>query len=237
MPLNATSPRAPSLGATSRSPRLLLGVLLVLALVGCGTNSAGDADAGAGDNVSSQSSPTGSSMGDTHEPSRGDPIALGIDTVEWPGDLKGAQAVFDQMPEEVAGLPAKPTGRFYGPAAGVHYGPSSTGLTAWVMGTDKQIRDPRVALGVMFGMGLVCVKGTDIGTAPLSRWGTPEIDSPRGSESEGGLWWFACDFESESDAYKGHAIGWVSGDLGWLVTTTDQDTTRAAVSALHDASG
>ena len=229
--MSLTSPPDPSASwSIAHYTAFLAGVLLMLALGGCGSSGAGDA-------ASPPSSSSESSSGDSGQQAQADPMALGIDTVQWPGDLAGAEAVFNQMPDQLAGMPAKPTGQFYGPAAGVHYGPGSTGLTAWAMGTDKQVKDPRAALGVMFGMGLVCVKGTGVGTAPVGRWGTPEIDSPGGSGLDDGLWWFSCDFESESDAYKGHAIGWVSGDLAWLVTTTDRSSTQVTVSALHDALG
>ncbi len=72
----------------------------------------------------------------------------------------------------------------------------------------------------------------------------PGLWSPRGPDNDrkgefgtdDGLWWFSCKFEGgESRTFTGHAIGWVSGDLGWLVTTPDKDTTRLTVSALAKA--
>ena len=53
-----------------------------------------------------------------------------------------------------------------GPYAGVSYGPGNKGgILAWVMGTDKEVREPEAALAVMFGMQLACKKGTYVGTA------------------------------------------------------------------------
>ena len=55
-----------------------------------------------------------------------------------------------------------------------------------------------------------------------SQGGTPDIGRKGASGPEDGLWWFSCTFEGEPARYTGHAIGWVSGDLAWLVTSPDK---------------
>ena len=39
----------------------------------------------------------------------------------------------------------------------------------------------------------------------------------------------------EPAPYTGHAVGWVSGDLAWLVTTPDKATTKATLAAMKSA--
>jgi hypothetical protein len=160
---------------------------------------------------------------------------MGIDTVKWPEDRHGAKALFDEMPVRLAGMPVKRPNFGGGPYAGVSYGPGNTGILAWVMGTDKEVREPEAALAVMFGMQLACKKGTYIGTATQSRWGTPDMDRKRASGANDALWWFSCLFEGEPASYTGHAIGWVSGDLAWLVTTPEKATTKATLAAMKSA--
>jgi hypothetical protein len=162
---------------------------------------------------------------------------MGIDTVEWPGDLKRAQALFDRMPDEIAGMRVKRP-RFYGVATGVVYGPGDRGITAWVQGPEKELEDPQANLAVMFGMQMACKKGTYTGTAAQSRWGGgPDIDRKGKSGSEDGLWWFACTFRAGEQNVPGHAVGWVSGDLAWLVAAPDQESARLTVEAMAEAAG
>jgi hypothetical protein len=222
---------------TRQIPRSLLVVLLSITLAGCGSTGAGD-EAASPPSASPDSSPS-----DTQDASRPDPRALGIDTVEWPGDQDGAQAVFDQMPDRLAGMRVKRCG-WIGPSTGVQYGPNNTGVTAYVMGPEEETAEemgeemggPQGTLMFMFAMGMVCVEDSYVGTAAKRGRGqeaVPDVDTKGEFGPEDGLWWFSCKFEGgESLTFTGHAIGWVSGDLAWLVTAPDKDTTRATVAAL-----
>jgi hypothetical protein len=228
----------------NRLSRSLLIVLLTIALAGCG--STGDAGSGDEEAASPPSASAESSPADTQGASTPDPKALGIDTVEWPGDQDGAQAVFDRMPDRLAGMRVR-RGGWVGASTGVQYGPNNTGVTAWVMGPEEdmgeemaeELADPQANLMVMFAMGMVCVEDSFVGTAAKRGRGqeaVPDFDRKGEFGPEDGLWWFSCKFEGgESLTFTGHAIGWVSGELPWLVTTPDKDTTRATVAALITA--
>ena len=83
--------------------------------------------------------------------------------------------MFERMPDQLAGM----RGQHF--ASGVHYGPND-GVTAFVMSTDNEIKDPKAVLAAMFGLGAVCNKDTYVGTAPYlggpkSQWGVPGIAS------------------------------------------------------------
>ena len=46
----------------------------------------------------------------------------------------------------------------------------------------------------------------------------------------------SCNFMAGEDTtFSGHAVGWVSGDLAWLVTTPDKATTKATLAAMKSA--
>jgi hypothetical protein len=222
---------------------VLLIVLLVLALAGCGSTGSGDADSGSDEAASAPSASPDSSPAETQDVSKLDPKALGIDTVEWPGDVTGAQVVFDQMPDRLAGMRVR-RGGWIGPSTGVQYGPNNTGITAYVMGPEKgtaeeELGAPQGTLMFMFAMGMVCVEDSYVGTAAKRGQGpiaVPDTDKKGEFGPDDGLWWFSCKFEGgESLTFTGHAIGWVSGDLAWLVTTPHKDTTRITIAALINA--
>ena len=144
-------------------------------------------------------------------------------------------ALFDEMPARLAGMPVKRPHFGGGPYAGVSYGPGNTGILAWIRGTDKQMRDPKTNLAVVFGMQSACKKGIYIGTATQSQEGTPDIGRKGASGPKDGLWWFSCTFEGEPARYTGRAIGWVSGDLAWLVTSPDKNTSKATIAAMKSS--
>ena len=160
--------------------------------------------------------------------------SMGVTAVQWPGDLASAERLFARMPSEVAGMAGRQP-RSYGPSAAIVYGSMRNGATAWVMGTDKELKEPTGVLAVMFGLGLACKEGTYAGTAPPSRWGGgPDIDRKHAYDPDKGAWWFSCTIDgAEGDPqHTGHAVGWVSGDLGWLTTSPDKETARALTTAL-----
>ena len=160
---------------------------------------------------------------------------------QWPGDRKGVQALFDQMPERLAGKPMKGSPMIDGTYAQVSYGPANKGgITVLAASPDKEVKDPRTNLSVTFGMGSVCSKESYVGTAPYlkgatSRWGIPGWEAT-GASAPDDLWWFSCNFMAgEARTFTGHAVGWVSGDLAWLVTTPDKTTTKATLAAMKSA--
>lgn len=163
---------------------------------------------------------------------------FGIEKVGWPGDLEGAKALFDRMPATLNGATLR-RHRSFGDSAGVSYGPQGNSTpTAWVMEADRDLPDAPAVLSVMFGLGLACKEGTYRGTAPQSRWSRgPDFDRD-GDYPTDDLWWFSCTIDGAEGApnFTGHALGWASGDLGWLVTTPDRATTRAMARALISAS-
>lgn len=203
--------------------------LALFLLVSCG-----DSGAGAEEDSASESS-------DTQEPTPSTvdtAAAFGVEEVEWPEDLAGAQALFDRMPERLLGDELRRP-KYFGGSAGVSYGPLRGNATpsAWVMQTDDEIPDATAALSVMFGMTLACDKDTYRGTAPQGPYGGGP-DADRSGDYPGPqLWWFSCTIDGAEGAPKftGHALGWASGDLGWLVTTGDRDTTEALAKALISA--
>lgn len=170
----------------------------------------------------------------TIAPSQGAARAMGVDVVRWPTTIAAAKPLFKRMPDRIAGWPARRPD-FFGPTAGVVYGPGDRGATAYAMSTDKQVKDPTAVLAFMFGMGLACKKGSYAGTAPSSQYGGgPDIDRHNTFDPNKRAWWFSCTIDgAEGDPkFTGHALGWVSGDLGWLVTTPKPRITRAVAAAL-----
>jgi hypothetical protein len=119
----------------------------------------------------------------------------------------------------------------------VFYGEGASGITAYAMGTDADLKDPVDNLAAMFGMGMVCADGTYAGTAAQSPWGGgPDVNRDGAFAADDDMWWFSCDFEAgEAEPFTGHAIGWVSGELAWLVTAPDEDTTEMTITALTEA--
>ena len=157
----------------------------------------------------------------------------------WPDDRKEVQELLDQMPERLAGKPMKGRPMIDGTSAQVSYGPANKGgITVSATSPDKEVKDPRTNLSVTFGLGSVCSKDSYVGTAPYlkgatSRWGIPGWEATRASAPDD-LWWFSCNFMAGEDkTFTGHAIGWLSGDLAWLVTTPDKATTKATLAAME----
>jgi hypothetical protein len=223
------------LGVRGRqSGRSVVALLFVVTVAGCGGNSGGNVAPDAGEESQPASSSGGSAGDGTSE---SEPQALGIDAVQWPGDQDGAQAVLDRMPDELGGMEVERP-ESMGPYTGVMYGSGDSGVLVTVVGPDGDMQDPVDTLAAIFGLGAICLEGTYAGTAAPSEWGGGPDVNRNGVGPEDGLWWFSCDFEADgTPPVTGHAIGWVSGDLAWLVTTPDQDTTSLTVAALSDAVG
>lgn len=212
-----------------------LGVaVLCLALVGCGQASGPeDPDAADGPTTPRASEGQSPSSPDTAEARD----TFGVTEADWPDDLEGAKAMFERMPTTLVGAD-RSLPQFFRGAAGVTYGRGNDAPVAWVMEADKEMRDPTVALAVMFGMTMSCEKDSYRGTAPRSDHGSvPDADRSGQYDPDGG-WWFACTIAGAEGAPKftGQAVGWASGELGWLTTTPDRTTSRALLQAMRDAS-
>ncbi len=196
---------------------------MTLLLVGCAGGDGGRTPRAGGESSTVLSSAQGKTMG--------------IDTVDWPQDVEGARALFKRMPEQLAGMRLRRP-QFYGNSTGVEYHTGGKSASAWVMGTDKSVKDPKTALSVMFGLGLACEKGTYAGTAiPMTGGygpGIPTGDAPTPAE---GLWWFSCTVDAaEGDPeFTGQAVGWVSGDIAWLTVSTDERIAQSLIEALIKA--
>jgi hypothetical protein len=208
---------------------------VLLASTGCASANQGRSSDSAGNPASSSNSASPSvSSTPTAQGAAG---ALGIDVVNWPGRLQGAKQLFRRMPDRLLGVRGRHPG-FYGPSAGVVYGREDNGVTAYVMGTDRQVKDPKAVLSFMFGMGFACKKGTYLGTAPQSRYGGgPDFDQPRSLKPSAGVWWFSCAIDGvEGDPEStGYALGWVSGDLGYLTATPNKAAAHALIQELINA--
>ena len=233
--LTSRSRSAPHPG--SRKPIPLVLAATVLLVSGCGQ----EGDAGSSPSPST-SLPAASATPHTSTKAqssnatatRGAARSMGVDTARWPGTLAAAKPLFARMPHEIAAMAAHHPA-FAGDSAGVTYGPSANGAVAYVMGTDNEVTDPTAVLSFMFGMGFACKKGSYAGTAPPSRYGGgPDIDSRGAYDPKKQAWWFTCTIDGiEGDpTFTGHALGWVSGDLAWLVTTPNETTTQTLVTAM-----
>ncbi len=159
--------------------------------------------------------------------------AQGVGGVEWPGDVQAARQLFGRMPGELGGHPRKVMGGEASNTPGVFYGSFTSGMVAYVMGPSSGVKEPTAALAAMFGMGYTCDRGTYAGTAPQSRYGGPDMARGSRVETDNKLWWFSCDFSGERPSDTGHAVGWVSGELAWLATAPDRETSRSLIDALR----
>ena len=128
------------------------------------------------------------------------------------------------MPAEFQTWPVKHP-RYFGSSTGVTYGPASNGASAWSMEADKTVPDAQAALAMMFGMTMACDKTTYRGTAEPERGG---LMPGFGSGDDIEPWWFSCQVTGAegSPNYSAFAVGWTSGDLGWLVVVPDEDSSR-----------
>lgn len=208
-------------------PVPVLACALTMALAGCAQTD-GDATSAAESASSTQtrSAPAGDA--------RASAEAMGIDAVEWPSNLQDAGALFSRMPDRLDGAPAK-RWESGGTSAGIAYGPAQDRATAWVMSPTKATKTPERTLAAMFGPGVACEKGTYSGTVPAAPYGGgPALEMD--TAERGGLPWYACTIATggaEGDLERtAHAVGWVSGDLGWLTTSPDEGTAGSLIKAL-----
>lgn len=209
------------IGSRLRGP--IVAGLLVISLAGCGTGESGSTDGEQG-------------AGTSAEPSA---KAMGIDTVEWPEDFEGARALFKRMPEELAGMRGTPEAA---ETLTLEYRAGEASAVVLGRAADEEIKDPRDALGAMFGLIFACEKGTYAGTAPQMQ-GEGEQAGPafrlkgESPNLNGQLWWFACTVAgAEGDpTFRGHAIGWASGDIAWLTVSPDERTSQSLIDAMIKA--
>lgn len=208
-------------------PAPVLACALTLVLAGCGQTD-GDSTSAAASATSTQtrSAPAGDATAGAE--------AMGIDAVQWPSNLQDAGALFSRMPDQLDGAPAK-RWESGGMSTGIAYGSAQDRATAWVMSPTKATKTPERTLAAMFGPGVACEKGTYSGTVPAAPYGGgPALEMDTAERD--GLPWYACRIATggaEGDAERtAHAVGWVSGDLGWLTTSPDERTANALIEAL-----
>ncbi|MDQ3890118.1 MAG: hypothetical protein M3312_06150 [Actinomycetota bacterium] len=162
---------------------------------------------------------------------------MGIDTVEWPEDVEGARALFKRMPAQLAGMREE---RLEGVEnlPGVEYRGGGDSALALASGTDNEIKDARIVLAAMFGLQFGCEKGTYAGTAPQMTEGGgqagPGFTTGQADDRDERLWWFSCTVAgAEGDPkFTGHAVGWVSGDVGWLTVSSNERIAQSLIDAL-----
>lgn len=181
------------------------------------------------------------------DPSGADPGAMGIEIVEWPDDLAGAQRLLDRMPDVLAGLPARrsPYGTGRDPIQEmmvmVVYGPDYRGMSAWASDGGPAL-DARATLATRFSLytaydrGNSCSRTSYAGTAkpvPANDGVSPGTgqDEPPGEK----LWWFSCTITGpRSDPlFHAYAVGWVDGELAWLTVGRDKAMVRTIIDAMR----
>jgi uncharacterized protein YceK len=88
-------------------------------------------------------------------------------------------------------------------------------------------------LSAMFGLSYGCARGTFQGTAVGIGGAATRAADPAT------LPWFTCDVAgAEGDPhFRGHAAGWITGDLAWLVITPSRAETSLLVRGLVAATG
>ena len=203
--------------------RVATTAVTLLALGGCGAADRAP-DAGA---ASTSGTPSAGASNQMDVP---DPYHLA--DADWATDLDGAAEFYDQMPATFQGVPVRrPGGEAGSGAPGVTYGPANTGVTAYSMGTDEEVPDAKAVLATMFGIGMICDKTTYRGTAEPMRGG---LIPGFGSDEEVDPWWFACEVDGAEGApnLRAYAVGWTSGDLGWLTVTPDERTSRELLAVM-----
>ena len=200
-------------------------VVILFALCGCG-NASPVADSQPPSRTPSPGtadSPASVPTGAKHDP-------FHIGAAAWPVDLEGAAALYDDMPAKFKARPVERL-RMGGGATGVAYGPGDAGPIAWSMEAGTDVPDAQSALAVMFGMTMSCDKTTYTGTATPDRRGFgPGFGSGKNTDP----WWFACrvDGLEGSPNFRAFAVGWTSGELGWLTVTPDKRTSHELLEVL-----
>ena len=200
-------------------------IVILFSLCGCGSESSG-----ADSQPPSKTPSPGRTDGPTAVPRGAERDPFHIGDAAWPVDLEGAAALYDDMPAKFKTRPVERMPMVKG-AAGVAYGPGDVGPMAWSMEADKSVPDAQTALAVMFGMTMSCDKTTYQGTATPDRGG---FGPAFGSGENTDPWWFACQVDGMegSPKFRAFAVGWTSGDLGWLTVTPDQHTSHELLKVL-----
>jgi hypothetical protein len=154
----------------------------------------------------------------------GDPQALGVDVVDWPTTVAGASRLLTEMPTQIAGVRGgsyprqRPAVAQYGEEYYLELnGPSSVGSALETLSL------------VGFGLGFPrCVAGTYAGTIPSKDGARPDPSRKPPAHPA----WFSCRLAPTGRTFMGHAVGWVSGDVGWLALARTRGEVRALVRAL-----
>ncbi len=160
--------------------------------------------------------------------------SLGVDSTRWPNTLGEAKALLGRLPRSLADEPlelADPpaeageevqvAGAGYGDLGGVQ-------VAGGTMGAHN-------LLSAMFGLAYNCAPGSYAGTARQGEEPGSGPDVARAPVDK--PLWFSCRIAGAegNGAFTGHAHGWTSGDLAWLVIGADQRAARTLVQALTRA--
>jgi hypothetical protein len=211
---------------------LVVGALAVVVAACDQSSDAGSSDSETSGVLTTSSSATPS--GRSGDPVSADPEAMGVDTVDWPGDVPGGYAVLKRLPRRLAGEQVS----VHKPVQNLtlaSYGKGDQAATISVMGTDETLKDPQSALSFLFGMVYSCDKSTFVGTAKSDDGGyTPALGN--GDSGEEPVW-FSCDVDGAegSPKFTGQAVGWTSGETAWLAMSGDGRMMKSMMRALVKA--
>ena len=162
----------------------------------------------------------------------GDPRALGVDVVDWPTTFAAASTLLRGLPPQIRGVQGGPYPRRQPIVA--QYGEDY--YLELFLTDDNFGSSPLETLVGVFDFEFPrCVAGTYAGTIPTIDGTGPHV--PRGGRTPPVQpTWFSCRLAPTGPrAFMGNAVGWVSGNVGWLATARNQHEVQALVSALTAA--
>ena len=170
----------------------------------------------------------GRTDGPTAVPRGANATQFHIGDAAWPVDLEGAAALYDDMPAKFKTRPVERMPMVGGRRRGVR--PRRCWSHGLVHGSGQVPSGRPECSGRDFGMTMSCDKTTYQGTATPDRGG---FGPAFGSRKSTDPWWFACQVTGWRDPRNPRlAVGWTSGDLGWLTITPDRPTSRELLEVL-----
>jgi len=169
--------------------------------------------------------PSGSGVGSDG----GDPRALGVDVVRRPTTFAAASTLLKGLPPQIRGVQGGPFPRSQPVVA--QYGEDY--YVELDLTDDNFGSSPLETLAGVFDLEFPsCVEGTYAGTIPTVDGTGPHV-ARDSKATQGQAAWFSCRLAPTGPrAFMGHAVGWVSGNVGWLAAARNQAEVRALVDAL-----
>ena len=169
----------------------------------------------------------------------------GVDRAAWPDTPDGVRALLASRPKTLGGERLEPHIDPDDPAPGASYGDDDV---VFVMTEEFQKDWPTEVpthqmLQSGFGLGSVCLEGTQRGTIPVPELGKVDEDyslgDPEPGVREGTVpGWFSCRSRSGEEPgplEQAQAVGWTSGTTAWQLYARDEKAARTLVTALHRA--